>query len=123
AAMAVLVGTLFEAHGMGGVLVAGLFAGALQLATGAFGLGRLARLVPSTVVHGFTAGIGAIILVQQFPRALGFPAPEESHVFDVFLNLGTYLSQAKPAAVGISALVIALAVLLPRLDRRIPALL
>src|SRR5690606_30312321 len=123
AAMAVLLGTVVEAHGMSGVLVVGLIAGVLQLATGALGLGRLARLVPSTVIHGFTAGIGAIIIIQQFPRALGFPAPDEAHIFSVFLNLGTYLSEARPAAVGIALLVIALAVLLPKIDRRIPSLL
>jgi carbonic anhydrase len=123
AAIAVLVGTIIEAHGLDGLIFVGLVAGALQLLTGTLGLGRLIRLTPSTVVHGFTAGIGAIILVQQLPRALGFPAPDEAHVFGVVSNLGRYLTGADPNAVGVAIAVVAIAVLVPRKFPRAPALL
>ncbi|MBC7173026.1 MAG: SulP family inorganic anion transporter, partial [Polyangiaceae bacterium] len=123
AAMAVLVGTVVEAHGLGGLLFAGFVAGVLQLLTGALGLGRLVRLVPSTVVHGFTAGIGAIILLQQFPRALGFSAPDESHVLDAVFRLGYYVSNADPRSVAIAGLVIAIAVAAPRISKKLPGIL
>lgn len=32
-------------------------------------LGQLVRYVPVAVVHGFTVGMGAIIVVAQLPRA------------------------------------------------------
>ena len=59
----------------------------LQLVTGVLGLGKLVRLVPVSVVVGFTAGIGAIILIGQLPRVLGLPPPEQSHVLDAINTL------------------------------------
>lgn len=123
AAMAILVGTVVEAHGLGGLVFAGLVAGALQLLTGVLGLGRLVRLVPSTVVHGFTAGIGAIIVLQQLPRALGFAAPDEAHVLGVLFRIGHYVRNADPQSVGVAALVIAIAIGVPRISKRLPAVL
>ncbi len=123
AAMAVLVGTIVEAHGVGGLVFAGLVAGGLQLVTGALGLGRLVRLVPSTVVHGFTAGIGAIIVLQQLPRALGFGAPDEAHVLQTVFRLPSYVAGADPHAVVVAAAVIAIAVLVPRISSKLPAVL
>ncbi len=123
AAIAVLVGSIVEAHGLEGLVFAGLVAGALQLLTGLLGLGRLVRLTPSTVVHGFTAGIGVIILVQQLPRALGFAAPDEAHVLGVLANLDRYVRGADLRSVGIALTVIAIAVLLPKKLPRVPAVL
>jgi carbonic anhydrase len=123
AAIAVLVGAIVKNHGLDGLIFAGLVAGGLQLLTGLFGLGRLVRLTPSTVVHGFTAGIGAIIIVQQLPRALGFPAPDESHILAVLANAGNYIVGADLRSVGIAALVIAIAVVVPKKFPRAPALL
>jgi carbonic anhydrase len=65
AAMAVLIAAVVQEHGTGGLLVVGLLCGALQLATGALGLGKIIRLVPVPVIEGFTAGIGAIILIAS----------------------------------------------------------
>src|SRR5688572_31915111 len=71
AAMAVLIAAVVEEHGLAALLVVGVGCGVLQIVTGVFGLGRFIRLVPLPVVEGFTAGIGAIILIGQLPRALG----------------------------------------------------
>jgi carbonic anhydrase len=102
AVMAVLVGQIVDRHGLASLLVVGVVAGALQIAIGALGLARLARVVPLGVVRGFTAGIGLTLIVSQLPRALGLPASDESHVLDVLLHLVTYASQAHPLAAGFS---------------------
>ncbi|HEU4404471.1 MAG TPA: bifunctional SulP family inorganic anion transporter/carbonic anhydrase [Polyangiaceae bacterium] len=121
AAMAVLIASVVERHGLAGLLVVGAGCGVLQLATGVLGLGRVVRLVPSPVVEGFTAGIGAIILVGQLPRALGLPAPPTSHVFDVVAHIGDLLYQARPAALAVAASSLGSILVLERLSKRIPA--
>lgn len=121
AAMAVLVASIVQTHGLGGLLVAGLLCGVLQLVTGALGLGRIIRLVPLPVVEGFTAGIGAIILIAQLPRVLGLPPPEEAHVVDVITHIGELFHQAKPASAIVALGTLALVLGLPRVHPRIPA--
>jgi carbonic anhydrase len=120
AAMAVLVGQVVETHGVGGLLVVGLGAGALQILTGVFRLGRLVRYVPVGVVEGFTAGIGAIILIGQLPRALGLPPPDQSHVLSVITHVRDEFHQLRPVAVGLSGLALALCLVTPRFTKRVP---
>lgn len=121
AAMAVLVATIVQTHGLVGLILVGLIAGLLQVATGVLGLGKLVRLVPMPVVEGFTAGIGAIILIGQLPRVLGLPPPEQSHVIDVITHIGELFHQAKPVSVLLALGTLALVFGLPRLHKRIPA--
>jgi carbonic anhydrase len=121
AAMAVLIAALVEEYGLGGLLVVGVTCGVLQIVTGVFGLGRFIRLVPLPVVAGFTAGIGAIILIGQLPRALGLRPPDESHVFDVVTHIADLLHETRPAAVLLTLGALIVIYGLPKLTRRIPS--
>src|SRR5262249_37475034 len=69
---------------------------------------------------GFTAGIGAIILIGQIPRALGLPAPEASHVFDVITHIADLLHRTKPASVLVTLGCLAVIYGLPRIARGLP---
>lgn len=121
AAMAVLVASIVQEHGIIALLFIGIGCGIMQVITGALGLGRFVKLVPLPVIEGFTAGIGAIILIGQLPRALGLPPPAQSHVFDVVTHIADLLHHTKPAAVGITLLTLAIIYLLPRLTKRLPS--
>jgi carbonic anhydrase len=121
AAMAILVATVVENFGFGGLLVVGLGCGILQFLTGFLGLGSLVRFVPVPVVMGFTAGIGAIIFIGQFPRVLGLPAPDEAHLFSVILHIKDLFYATKPAALLLSLSTILITLSLPRIWPRIPA--
>jgi carbonic anhydrase len=121
AAMAILVGTIVHEQGLAALLVIGIGCGVLQLLTGVLQLGRFVRLVPLPVIEGFTAGIGAIILIGQLPRALGLPPPTESHVFDVVTHIGELLHETRPVAVLLTLGSLAIIYALPRLTKRIPA--
>src|SRR3990167_11211759 len=79
AAMAVLIATAIQKFGLNGLIIIGIGCGILQLITGIFRLGFLIRFVPMPVVAGFTAGIGAIILISQFPRMLGLAPAADAH--------------------------------------------
>lgn len=121
AAMAVLIAALVEEYGLAALLVVGVGCGVLQILTGVFGLGRFIRLVPLPVVEGFTAGIGAIILIGQLPRALGLRPPEESHVFDVITHIADLVHETRPAAVLLTVGSLVVIYGLPKLAPRIPA--
>ena len=49
----------------------GLICGALQLAFGMVGLGRLIKYMPYPVVSGYLSGVGLIIIISQIPKFLG----------------------------------------------------
>jgi carbonic anhydrase len=121
AAMAVLVATIVEKQGLAVLLCIGLICGLLQLLTGALGLGKIIRLVPVSVVEGFTAGIGAIILIGQLPRVLGLPPPPESHVVDVLTHIRDLIHEANPTSVIVALVTVGIVVGLPRISPRIPA--
>jgi SulP family sulfate permease len=64
----------FEAaHGM--LVLASLLAGLILVTMGLTGLGRLANLVPHSIVVGFTIGIAVTIALSQISEVLGLPAP------------------------------------------------
>jgi carbonic anhydrase len=120
AAMAVLVGTVVEERGLGGLLVVTMGAGLLQMLAGVFGFGRFARLVPVPVIEGFTAGIGAIILVGQLPRALGLAPPPESHVVDVITHIGELFHETNLVALGVALGSLGICMLAGRIHPRMP---
>lgn len=121
AAMAVLIAEVVGEHGVGGLLVVGVACGILQLATGIFGLGRLIRFVPVPVIEGFTAGIGAIILMGQLPRAFGLPPPSHASPVEVLKHLGDTLHMAHWGAFGLTMLSLVICMGLPKLFPKIPA--
>uniref|UniRef100_UPI00227E1259 SulP family inorganic anion transporter n=5 Tax=Enterobacterales TaxID=91347 RepID=UPI00227E1259 len=53
----VVLMSLAAQYGMGYVLWATLFAGAIQILIGAFRLGKFIRLVPLPAIHGFVNGL------------------------------------------------------------------
>jgi carbonic anhydrase len=65
------------------VLSATLLAGALQVAMGALRLGRLASLLPASVVRGMLAAIGVLLIVKQLPHLAGYDI-EQFGVDDFF---------------------------------------
>jgi len=121
AAMAVLIASVVEEHGIAGLYMVGLGCGVLQLLSGVLGLGRFVRYVPVPVVAGFTAGIGAIIIIGQLPRALGLTPPDQSHVLDVLTHIGEQIQHAEPVVAAIALSALAICIVLPKLTRRVPA--
>ncbi|MFC7759954.1 SulP family inorganic anion transporter [Catellatospora bangladeshensis] len=75
-AMTVVLVPIVHRFGPGGVLTVGLIAGVLLVALALARAGRYVRYVPAPVVEGFTAGIAAVIFLQQVPAALGVATPE-----------------------------------------------
>ncbi|WP_110709776.1 SulP family inorganic anion transporter [Salinicola sp. CR57] len=65
-------------------LIAVVLAGALQLLMGIFKLGRIGAFVPTSVIKGMLAGIGLILVLGQFPMALGHPLEDMPSITEPF---------------------------------------
>ncbi len=62
-------GTLQEAHGF--LVLVSIIAGVILMLMGVFGLGKYAKLVPNSIVVGFTVGIAAVIAFTNVEDILG----------------------------------------------------
>jgi len=106
-AVAVVIASLCRAQGPVYVSACAILAGLLQIAGGLLGAGRFIRLVPHPVMLGFVNGLAIMMTRSQL------------HAFQG-LSIRTLQGQA---AVGLCGLTMALAKLIPKVSRSIPATL
>ncbi len=94
-AFIVIVYGIVERYGVANLLIATACAGVLLFMAGLFGLGRLVRFVPLSIVVGFTNGIAVLILLSQLKDLLGLtvermPADVFSQLHAMALRLDTF---------------------------------
>ncbi|SDZ70174.1 sulfate permease, SulP family [Variovorax sp. YR266] len=94
-AFIVIVYGIVERYGVANLLIATACAGVLLFMAGLFGLGRLVRFVPLSIVVGFTNGIAVLILLSQLKDLLGLtvakmPADVFSQLHAMALQIGTF---------------------------------
>jgi len=70
-AFIVVVYTVITKHGFDGLLIATMMAGILLVIGGILGAGRLIRLIPESVIEGFTIGIAVVIATSQLKDLAG----------------------------------------------------
>lgn len=70
-AMTVVLIPVINKHGISAIPVLGLMAAVILLLMALLRLGKFIKHVPGPVVEGFTVGIALLIMLQQFPYALG----------------------------------------------------
>ena len=75
-AMTVVLIPVISKHGVNAIPVLGIMAAAVLLLMAVLRLGKFIKHVPEPVVEGFTVGIALLIMLQQFPYALGVPKGE-----------------------------------------------
>lgn len=124
-AFIVLVAGTVATHGVSGLLGATLLAGIIMLLAGYLRLGTYIRYIPYPVTVGFTAGIAAIIFASQLRDLLGLtlPGPEPAALLPKLQALADSLVTFTPAAIALSALTIAIIVVLRAWRPRWPNLL
>lgn len=123
AAISLLVVGAVEQHGLEALPFITLACGGLQLASGVTRLGVAAKLVPISVIAGFTTGVGSLILTGQIPKALGISAPTGLNPLEVLSFVGENLSSMNPAAAALAIGTSAAMFALPKVHPKIPSAL
>jgi sulfate permease, SulP family len=112
AAFVVILFPIAQQHGLGGLLVAGLMAGLMQVALGWGRMGQLIQYIPHPVTTGFTAGIAVVIASLQFRDMLGLRDIQGSAHFTARLTeIGAHLpaTNVPELALGIATLLVMIA--------------
>lgn len=125
-AMSAVLIVIVSRHGLQGLWVASLMAGAMILALGLFKLGRVVNFIPAPVITGFTSGIALIIFIGQIDNALGIVTPaEESAALKALHYLTTPPPTPNEMALVAAGIVILTMLILPRVPgvTRLPAAL
>jgi Sulfate permease family len=123
AAISLLVVGAVEQHGLEALPFITLACGGLQLASGVTRLGVYAKMVPVSVIAGFTTGVGTLILTGQIPKALGLIAPHGLNTFDLLLWTSQHLPNMNPSAAALAAGTSAAMFMLPKVHPKMPSAL
>jgi high affinity sulfate transporter 1 len=105
---------------MAGVLA--LLVGAIEIGLGVAKLGFVADLLSKEVQVGYMNGLGVLIIVGQLPKLCGFSTDAHSFVDEVTAFVRG-IGQTNPATLAVGGVTLALLLVLPRISRRIPAIL
>ena len=111
--IAILLG-ITARFGIAGLQVATLMAGVMLLLMGLARMGAVIRFIPMPVIVGFTAGIGVIIFVGQWPDFLGLPKPEGEHFHEKLWHLLQSMSEIHGPTLLLSVASLLLVLLAPR---------
>jgi sulfate permease, SulP family len=120
-AFVVIVYGIVQQHGIDGLLIATMMAGVILVLLGITRLGSAIKFVPHPVVTGFTSGIAVLIFSSQVKDLLGLRMGEvPAEFFAKWQAYAESITSVNPAAVGVAVLALAIIVLWPRVNKRIP---
>lgn len=111
-------GTFEQGHGF--LVLTSLVAGAVLVLMGLFGLGRFAKLVPNSIVVGFTVGIAVVIALSNAGEAFGLTLPLAGGLLSKGGALVAQIGAANWYAFAVTALTFAVTKLLLRISVYIP---
>ncbi|MFK8112039.1 MAG: SulP family inorganic anion transporter [Rubripirellula sp.] len=101
-------------------LAVGVAAAVLQILFGFFRAGILGEFFPISAVHGMLAAIGVIIILKQFPVALGVSAGGEP--LHMLKEIPHYIAAANPAIASIGIVSILIMFLWPSVGNKVTLL-
>ena len=123
AAFASIVAGIVAAQGMDGLFIATVLAGVMLILMGVFRFGTLIKFIPHTITVGFTSGIALTILIGQIKDFLGLtyadglkPIETLEKIEANIASIGTFSWQA----LVVGAVSLAILILYPKIDKRIP---
>ncbi|KAG7349814.1 carbonate dehydratase [Nitzschia inconspicua] len=123
AAISLLVVSAVQQHGLEALPVITLGCGALQMASGMTQMGVVAKLVPASVIAGFTTGVGTLILTGQLPKALGMTAPAGMNPVELLGFIGENVASVNPSAAALAIGTSAAMFMLPKIHPKMPSAL
>lgn len=84
--------------------------GAAQFVAGLFNFGEVTKFISRSVVVGYTAAIGVLLIVSQIHNGMGFQSPPGESLFRALEDLGRNVAAGNPSwwAIGIALLTLAI---------------
>lgn len=123
AAFATIVAGIVAQHGVEGLAVATLMAGAMLILMGLLRLGTLIKYIPETVTVGFTSGIAVTIVIGQIKDFLGLTFAEGTHAVETVEKLEAIfasVSTLNPWAILVGVIALAILIVWPKISNKIP---
>jgi len=121
-AFIVIVAGIVAHFGMSGLALVTFMAGILLLIMGLTGLGAAVQFIPRMVVIGFTNGIAVLIASTQVKDFFGLRTPAVPSEFLPRMRLlVTHFASLNPVSLALGLGTLAILLVLPRINRRIPA--
>ncbi len=105
------------------VFALAILSGLIRLALGLFKLGSIIRYVSNSVLTGFLAGAGVLIIINQLGNLLGIPRPSGAGTLTVVWELLQGLPQLDPHVLMTGLLAIAVLLITKRISKKLPAAL
>lgn len=101
-------------------LTLALMVGLIQLTLGVLKFGTIVNFISHSVVIGFTAGAGVLIILNQVRSFFGLNIPRGSGPGEIMLYLATHFSEISWAAVAVGGITLASGLIARRLWPKIP---
>ena len=120
-AFVVIVYGIVQKYGIDGLTVATLMAGVILIVMGLAKFGGIIKFIPHPIVTGFTSGIAVIIFSSEVKDFFGLRMGViPSEFVAKWAAFAAHATSVTPAAVGVAAFSLAIILLWPKINRRIP---
>lgn len=123
AAFATVVAGIVATQGIDGLIIATVLAGAMLILMGIFKLGSLIKFIPHTITVGFTAGIAVTIFIGQIKDFLGLQYAVGVKPIETFEKIEANIDAIgtfSPQALIVGAVSLAILVIYPKFEKRVP---
>ena len=122
AAFATIVAGIVAKNGMEGLAVATIMAGIILIIMGLLKFGRLLKFIPYTITTGFTLGIAVTIFIGQIKDFLGLTLHTKPvETVEKLIACAEDITTINLQALLIGALSLAILILWPKINNKIPA--
>ena len=121
-AFVVVIAAIITKHGLSGLLMVTMMAGAILLFLGFTGLGNAVKFIPRPVIIGFTNGIAVLIASTQIKDFLGLKASGNvpSEFIERMRFIGEHITTTDAVTVLLALGSLATILIVPRFTRRVP---
>ena len=123
AAFATIVAGVVTTHGMDGLFLATVTAGILLILMGVFKLGSFIRFMPQPITVGFTGGIALTILLGQIKDFCGITYGQGVRPIETLEKIEAnvrFIGTLSWQAMLVGALSLAILIIYPKLEKRLP---
>ena len=122
AAFAAIIAGVVAKHGMDGLVLATVMAGAILVLMGICRVGALIKYIPAPIVVGFTSGVAVTIAIGQVKDFLGLDFKGASPVESVekIEAIAHSISSLNPFALAVGVVSLAVLIVWPFVSKKIP---